>query len=207
MLNLEYLAVLVVLTFIAPVMQWLVGKFVTPVEYVGLISSILIIFCILLWYGKTRSFSFLPTSSSWKIFCYFVGIIVFILLIINIFNQPVSKITRQVRSSFEVVDVMVLAPITEELVFRGVMWSIFERFSENSCWSVVTLIGTSLLFGVEHLGYWAQSHWPLPLDAIIHSTLMVVAGAFFGAFRLVSRSLVAPIAVHMLANGAIVLTQ
>ena len=207
MRTLEHLAVLTILTFVVPMTQWFVGKFVTPTQYVGLISSIIIILFISLWYRKTRSFSLLPASSPWKIFCYFIGIIVFLLLIFNILNQPISKITGQARSLFEVVDVIVFASITEELVFRGVMWSIFEKFSQNSSWGVVTLIGTSLLFGVEHLGYWAQSHWPLPLDAMIHSILMVVAGAYIGIFRMASRSLAAPIAVHMLANAAILLAQ
>jgi membrane protease YdiL (CAAX protease family) len=157
--------------------------------------------------GVLKAFSFLPPSLSWKVFCCLVGIVVFGLLIINIRNEPVSKITGQARSPFEVMDVIFLLPIAEELVFRGVIWSIFERLSKNGSWSVVTLVGTSLLFGVEHLGYWAQSNGVLPPDAIVHALLMVVAGACFGAFRLTSRSLAVPMVVHMLANGAILLTQ
>lgn len=200
-------AVLAVLTLVVPVMQWLVGKLIASSQYSGLISNIPIILCVCLWYWKTKAFSLLPSSSSWKIFCYLVGVIVCALLIINILNQPVSKITGQARSPFEVVDVIILGPSTEELVFRGVMWSIFERLSKNGRWSVVALVGTSLLFSVEHLGYWAQFHWPLPRDAIIHSLSMVVAGACFGALRMATRSLAAPTVVHMAANGVILLTQ
>jgi membrane protease YdiL (CAAX protease family) len=205
--SLRLMAVLGVLTFAIPAMQWLVGKLGGPSPYSGLISSILIILCVSLWYGRTQAFSFLTSSPSWKLFCYLGSIVVLGLLIINIRNEPVSKITGQARLPFEVIDVIILLPIAEELVFRGMMWSIFERFSQNGRGSVVALVGTSLLFGVEHLGYWAQSNWPLPSEAMVHALSMVVAGVCFGIFRLTSRSLAVPMAVHTLVNGAILLTQ
>ncbi len=199
---------LVALTFITSATQWLVGKLGSSLQYDGLLSSMLIILCIFLWDKKTRSFPWFPASSFWKKSCYFVGIVVCILLIINILHQPISRITEQARSPLEVVDVIVAGPMAEELIFRGVMWSIFERLAKNSHGHVVTLIGTSLLFGVGHLGYWALSYWPLPFDAVMHALLMVVAaGACFGTLRLASRSLAAPTAIHMLANGTILLTQ
>lgn len=205
---LSLIPILAVLTFAIPAMQWLVGTFVSLSPYSGLISSISIILCIFLWYRRTKAFSLLPSSSAWKVFCYFVGAIVLALLIINIQNEPVSKITGQPRSPFEVVNVIILVPITEELIFRGVIWSIFERLCESDRWIVVLpLVGTSLLFGIEHLGYWLQSNWLLPPEAIVHILSMVVAGACFGAFRLVSGSVVVSMVIHMLANGIILLTQ
>lgn len=105
---LSLIAVLAMLTFVVPMTRWLVGGLVASAQYVyvDLISSILIILCIFLWDGKARSFSLLPVSSSWKISCYVVGIIVFALLIINLLNQPASKITGQIRSPLEVLDVI-----------------------------------------------------------------------------------------------------
>ena len=100
-----------------------------------------------------------------------------------------------------------LGPIAEELIFCGVMWPICKRLVENSYWQVTTFLGSSLLFGVEHLGYWALSHWPLPPDAMLHAVLMVGAGVGFGIVRLASRSLTPPMLVHMFANGAIPLAQ
>jgi membrane protease YdiL (CAAX protease family) len=196
-----------ILTFAIPAMQWLVGKLVGPLPYSGLISSISIILCVCLWYGQTRAFSLLPASPLWKVFCYLGSVVVLGLLIINIRNEPVSKITGQARLPFEVIDVIILLPIAEELIFRGMMWSIFERFSQVGRASVLALVGTSLLFGVEHLGYWAQSNWPLPSEAMVHALSMVVAGVCFGIFRLTSRSLAVPMTVHTLANGVILLTQ
>ena len=201
------LAIVTALTFIAPMTQWLVGQLVEPTQYVGLISNSLISLCIFFWHREAGSFSLLTVSNFWERSCYLIGSIVLILLIINISNQPISKITGQARSLFEVADVIVLSPIAEEFVFRGVIWSIFERLARNNHWRFIMLTGTSLLFGVEHLGYWALSHWPLPPDAIMHALLMIGAGIWFGGFRLASRSLMAPMSVHMLANGAILLTQ
>ena len=206
LISLGLITSLAALTFIKSATQWLVRKLGSSSQYDSLLSSILIILCIFLWYTKAGSFPWLSASSFWKKSCYFVSIIIFILLIINILHQPISRITEQARSPFEVVDVIVAGPMAEELIFRGLMWSIFERLTKNSHWHVVTLIGTSLLFGVGHLGYWALFHWPLPLDAMMHALLMVGAGTCFGALRLASRSLAVPIAVHMLVNGGILLT-
>jgi membrane protease YdiL (CAAX protease family) len=200
--------VLVVLTFAIPTAQCFVGKFASFSLYKGLTSSIFIIFCVCIWYWKAKSLSFFPSSSFWKAFCYLGWPIALGLLIINIQNAPVAEITGQARSPFEVIDVIIFSPIAEELVFRGVMWSIFTGFSRNSRWSIIVILaGSSLLFGVEHLGYWVQSNWPLPVDAIIHALSMVAAGVCFGMFRQTSRSLAVPMVIHMLANGVILLTH
>jgi membrane protease YdiL (CAAX protease family) len=201
------IAILAILTFAIPAIQALTSKFGAPLPYRGPLSGSLIILCVWLWYRQTKAFPFFPASPSWKVFCYVGSIVVFGLLIINIRNEPVSKITGQARLPSEVIDVIILLVIAEELVFRGMMWSIFERLSRSGRRSVVALVGTSVLFGVEHLGYWAQSSWPLPPDAIVHALSMVAAGGFFGAFRLTSRSVAVPMVVHMLANGVILLTQ
>ncbi|HET8670487.1 MAG TPA: CPBP family intramembrane glutamic endopeptidase, partial [Candidatus Saccharimonadales bacterium] len=132
---------------------------------------------------------------------------VLVLLILNVQSRPVSGITGQPRSAYEVVDVIVLGSIAEELVFRGVVWSLFEQLSKGSSENIPTLVGTSILFGVEHLGYWVQAYWPLPSDAYLHSIAMILAGVFFGVFRLKTRSLTIPVIVHMLANGIILLFQ
>ena len=207
LISLGLITGLVALTFMTSATQWLVIELGASSLYDSLLSSMLIILCIFLWYQENSSFPWFPASSFWKRACYFVSIIVFILLIINILHQPVSRITEQARLPLEVVDVIVTGPIAEEFVFRGVMWSMVERLAKHNYWRVVTLIGTSLLFGVGHLGYWALFYWPLPLDAVMHALLMVGAGACFGALRLVSQSLAATAAIHMLANGAILLTQ
>jgi len=136
---------------------------------------------------------------------YLGGMVIVALLAVNIWDKPVAKITGQARSPFEVIDVIVLVPLAEELIFRGLLWSLLESIPGRG--SIAALAATSLLFGVEHFGYWAQAGWPLPPEAVLHALSMVGAGLCFGAFRWKSRSLAVPAAIHMLANGAILLTQ
>ena len=67
---------------------------------------------------------------------------------------------------------------------------------------------TSVLFGLMHIGYWwLDGASALSGDAIAHASAMVAAGALFGAIRLWSRSLGAPIIVHMLANCTVLFLQ
>ena len=207
MTSLGLIASLVGLTFVIPVTQGLISKLIAPSQHGELISSILIILCISFGYERIQLLTLLSTSSFWRKFYYVAGICVSILLIINILNQPVSKISGQVRSPLDVIDVIILGPIAEEFIFRGVMWSIIEKLVKSGHWQVAALLGSSLLFGVEHLGYWALSYWPLPPDALMHAVLMVGAGIGFGSVRIASRSLAPPMIAHMFANGAILLTQ
>jgi membrane protease YdiL (CAAX protease family) len=136
-----------------------------------------------------------------------MGISVLVVLILNVQSRPVSGITGQSRSPHEVLDVIVLGSIAEELVFRGAMWSLFQQLAKEGNENMIALVGTSILFGVEHLGYWVQSTWSLPTAAYLHSISMIVAGVFFGIFRLKTRSLTIPMFIHMLANGIILVSQ
>ncbi|MBN2116920.1 MAG: CPBP family intramembrane metalloprotease [Anaerolineales bacterium] len=193
------------LTFAVPAVQWLVNEVAAPWPYRGWLSSLTIILCAGLWYGKSKARFFLPASHFWRVFGCLGGIAGLGLLTINLFNQPVSKISGQARSPFDVIDVILLVPLAEELIFRGLLWSFFEGTTSSG--RMIALAATSLLFGIEHLGYWAQAGWPLPPEAVLHALSMVGAGLCFGALRWRSRSLAVPAAVHLLANGAILLTQ
>jgi membrane protease YdiL (CAAX protease family) len=198
---------LIILTFAIPAVQWFASKLITNLEFVGVISSISIIVYIGFWLVTTKAFHFRTFSLQWRMFYYLALIVVLGLLIFNIQGQPVSQITGKARTPFEVLDIIVLLPIAEELVFRGAIWSVIEKIPKVDIVPMVALAGTSLLFGVEHLGYWAQSNWPLPLDAYLHAFSMIFAGIIFGYFRLKSKSLAIPAVLHMLANGAILLAQ
>ena len=191
-------------TFAIPATQWLATKLIANPGFRGIVSSVSIILAIGLLSRKQKIIRFQPLSSRWKIFYCIALTVVLGLLVFNIQNQPVAKITGHPRTPLEVFDLIILLPMAEELVFRGVIWSKFEKISSAR---LAALAGSSFLFGIEHLGYWAQSNWPLPLDAYLHAFSMVFAGLFFGYFRLKSDSLTIPTALHMLANGAILLTQ
>lgn len=201
-------AAFAVLTFAIPAVEWLLGRFAPLAPYSDLISNLIILLIAGLWCWKAKLFSLLPSTSFWKVFCALGMLLALGLLIINIRNAPVAKITGQARSPFEVLSVIIFSPIAEELIFRGIIWSILGRLSENRRWNIATvLVGSSLLFGVEHLGYWAQSYGSLPAEAFIHASSMVLAGICFGVFRQTSHSLAVPAVVHILANGLILLTQ
>ncbi|HMB24877.1 MAG: lysostaphin resistance A-like protein [Chloroflexota bacterium] len=194
------------LTFIIPAAQWLTSELLPPASYCGVMCSSVIILGIYLWYAGTKSVLFLPAGSFWRAIVYAGSMIILILLAINIGNAPIAKITGRARTPFEVFDVIILVPLTEELIFRGVLWSVFEKFPMNNT-RAIPFVLTSLLFGVEHLGYWAQAGLPLPPQAFVHALSMVGAGLCFGALRWKSRSLAVPAVIHMLANGAILLMQ
>jgi membrane protease YdiL (CAAX protease family) len=130
-----------------------------------------------------------------------------LLLIIDLQDQSVSRITGKTRLPLEVIDIIIFGSIAEELVFRGMIWSQVEKVSKKADKQGIILLGTSLLFGLEHLAYWAQSNWPLPLSAFVHSGSMVLAGIIFGILRMNSKSISVPVVTHMLANASILLIQ
>jgi membrane protease YdiL (CAAX protease family) len=194
---------LITLSFALPAMQWLMGKLVARPDYQGLFSSIAIILCTGFWLRKAKAFPFQTPPFHWKVFNYLALIATLGLLIFNMYNRPISKITGQTKAPLEILDIIQLLPIAEEMLFRGAIWSMLKKFLTGNHERAFVLAGTSILFGIEHLGYWAQSYWPLPLDAYLHAISMIFAGIFFGFFRLKSDSLSTPVALHMLANGAI----
>ena len=191
-------------TFAIPATQWLATKLIANPGFRGIVSSVSIILAIGLLSRRQKIIRFQPLSSRWKIFYCIALTVVLGLLVFNIQNQPVAKITGLPRTPLEVFDLIILLPMAEELVFRGVIWSKFEKINPAR---FAALAGSSLLFGIEHLGYWGQFDWPLPFDAYLHAFSMIFAGLFFGYFRLKSDSLTIPTVLHMLANGAILLTQ
>ena len=187
-----------------PATQWLASKLVANPEFRGTVSSVSIILGVGLLIRRQKTIRHQTFLSQWKIFYYLSLFLVLGLLVFNILNQPVAKITGRARMPLEVFDLIVLLPVAEELIFRGAIWSKLEKINPAY---IAVLAGTSLLFGVEHLGYWAQTNWPLPPEAYFHAISMIFAGVFFGFFRFKSGSLTIPALLHMLANGTILLTQ
>ena len=195
---------LTILTFTMPAAQWFAGKFVTNPELRGTVSSVSIILGVGLLIRKQKAIWLRAFSAQWKMFYYLALTVVLGLLVFNIQDQPVAKMTGRARMPLEVFDLIALLPVAEELIFRGAIWSMLEKITSSY---ISILAGTSLLFGVEHLGYWTQTNWPLSPEAYLHVISMVFAGVFFGFFRFKSGSLTIPALLHMLANGAILLTQ
>lgn len=91
---------------------------------------------------------------------------------------------------------VVVAPLYEELVFRGILWSaIAEQFDISSSskyrGAVVASIVTSLIFAVIHVQY-----------GIYEISTIIVLALIFCYARVKSGSLLLPILLHMINNGA-----
>ncbi|TXD98648.1 CPBP family intramembrane metalloprotease [Psychrobacter frigidicola] len=93
---------------------------------------------------------------------------------------------------------VIIAPIYEELVFRGLLWSaIAEQFSspyinERSAQrgAVIASIVTSIIFAIIHLQY-----------GLYEISTIVVLALIFCYARIKSGSLLLPILLHILNNG------
>lgn len=85
---------------------------------------------------------------------------------------------------------VVLAPVAEELLFRGYLYG--KLRNNFSVWLAVLV--TSLTFGVAHL--WGGEHlqWAVAVDTFALSLAMSVAREYTGALWV-------PIMVHMIKNG------
>jgi membrane protease YdiL (CAAX protease family) len=66
---------------------------------------------------------------------------------------------------------------------------------------------SSLLFGAMHLGYWLLDEKALSIRAVAHASSMILAGIIFGGIAQRSKSLLGPIAVHVLANSLVLSVQ
>lgn len=86
--------------------------------------------------------------------------------------------------------IVVGAPLFEELVFRGYLWSVFERVTSPS----VAFVATTLLFALFHADP-------------VHTVSLLPTAVFLGWLRLVSGSIWPPVAAHFVNNalGALIL--
>tara|TARA_R110000851_G_scaffold174822_1_gene321026 strand:+ start:14493 stop:14987 length:495 start_codon:yes stop_codon:yes gene_type:complete len=81
------------------------------------------------------------------------------------------------------VAVCVIAPILEELVFRGALWWLLEKFlPTNAVWII-----TSILFAMAHID-------------ILHVIAVFPLGALFGYLRKKTGSIWAPMIAHATNN-------
>ncbi|MEN0064197.1 MAG: CPBP family intramembrane glutamic endopeptidase [Myxococcota bacterium] len=85
-----------------------------------------------------------------------------------------------------VIAAVLLAPVIEEALYRGVAW----RWLEERSGPAVAIGATSVAFMLLH---WAQGFWPMLYTG--------VAGALFGAVRWWRGSLWAPVVVHLAFNA------
>lgn len=109
----------------------------------------------------------------------------------------VDPLYHSVSSVWLLVFAMVIvAPLYEELVFRGLLWSaIAEAFTASSSseyrGAIIASILTSFIFAVIHVQY-----------GIYEISTIVVLALIFCYARIKSGSLLLPILLHMINNGA-----
>ena len=109
----------------------------------------------------------------------------------------VDPLYQSVSSVWLLIFAMVIvAPIYEELIFRGILWSaIAEQFISSPDTeyrgAIVASLVTSLIFAVIHLQY-----------GIYEISTIVVLALLFCYARIKSGSLILPMLLHIINNGA-----
>ena len=109
----------------------------------------------------------------------------------------VDPLYQSVSSVWLLVFAMVIvAPFYEELIFRGILWSAVAEQFPSSLYSehrgaIVASMVTSLIFAIIHLQY-----------GIYEISTIVVLALIFCYARIKSGSLLLPILLHMINNGA-----
>ena len=93
-------------------------------------------------------------------------------------------------------NVILAAPLSEEILFRGLL---FREFSRTSG-AILAAVYSSILFAALHFPYWYFSHAKAGAD-LLRSLLMIFAIGLLCCFLTIqSRSLIAPIVFHFLNN-------
>ena len=90
---------------------------------------------------------------------------------------------------FMLVSICLIAPIIEELMFRGVIWRVLERFIPNKSW---ILIMVSILFALAHTDFW-------------HMVGVFPVGLYVGWLRLRSNSIFPSMLAHITNNSLVCL--
>lgn len=89
-----------------------------------------------------------------------------------------------------VVAAVILAPIFEEVLFRGFGFKVFN-FGTDRVAVCAQIVLSAAAFAAWHISYWGS----------LSLILVFVAGIIFGIARYISGGLLLPIALHMLMNG------
>lgn len=94
-----------------------------------------------------------------------------------------------------IVAMVVIVPIYEELVFRGVLWSVIAEQWSGQKGQIIASVLNSLLFAAVHLQY-----------ELFEMSMIFILALLFGFARMRSNSLWLPIGLHMV-NNAIAMSQ
>lgn len=148
--------------------------------------------------GKHRFFKTLGFEMGgykwWHIVLILLGIFAAVVLVGSVFPEQDNDVIRMLRSSQSAVYLMTIlatftAPLVEEVVYRGILFSAFQRSRGTA---IAVIIVTLLFAGVHYLQYWGSP------GTIILITLLSLA---LTLVRSTSRNLLPCIILHFLFNG------
>ncbi|HEY8749228.1 MAG TPA: CPBP family intramembrane glutamic endopeptidase, partial [Tepidisphaeraceae bacterium] len=108
------------------------------------------------------------------------------------------KIPILPKSADTWLNVILAAPLTEEILFRGLLYREFSRLTN----AVTGAIISSLLFAALHFPYWYFSHAKGGMDLAGSLIRIFAIGLLCCALTWKSRTLIAPIVFHFLNNLA-----
>lgn len=100
------------------------------------------------------------------------------------------------RSVHAWLNVITLSPIAEEILFRRVAIEHLQR----QFGAAAALLGSSMLFSMIHLPWWALSAEQSLSETITGLVTMFVYGLVFGGLYLSAKSLWAPLIPHCINN-------
>ncbi|MEN6668868.1 CPBP family intramembrane glutamic endopeptidase [Psychrobacter sp. B38] len=152
--------------------------------------------------GRSRQYLALKPFS-WAVSIRMLGLLLIFMIVSQVLTYfldetPlafVDPLYQSVSSVWLLVLAMVIvAPLYEELVFRGVLWSaITEQFTDSSVryhGELVASVVTSLIFAVIHLQY-----------GLYEISTIVILALIFCYARFRSGSLLLPMLLHVVNNG------
>lgn len=140
------------------------------------------------------------TSFSWVVGAVMLGL----LLVFMVVSQVLTDLLAVETSDFIdplyasvhsvwllVLAIVIIAPIYEELVFRGIIWrAIADQFSLASNGALVASVITSVIFAVIHLQY-----------GLYEISTIILLALLFCYARFKSGSLLLPILLHIINNA------
>ena len=148
--------------------------------------------------GNIRQYLAL-TPFSWVTAAAIIGILMLFMLASQILTYWLDKtpldfvdpLYQSVNSVWLLIIAMVIvAPIYEELVFRGLLWSAIKEQFPTQRGTIIASILTSVIFAIIHLQY-----------GLYEITTIVLLAMIFCYARIKSGSLLLPILLHIINNG------
>jgi membrane protease YdiL (CAAX protease family) len=111
----------------------------------------------------------------------------------------VSSISGEPYTLPGLAQVLVLGPIAEEVIYRGLLWRALIR--RGACLTTTLALSTAA-FGLYHLAYWSER---FTVASMQHLASAVAAGIGFGLLRHWSGGIGLPAVAHAAANSVLLM--